>query len=98
MNKKRRQELTELKYKKRIRRFIASCTLYVNRNGEYIYSPKTQDVIDDRGQLVYKTSATPCSCFMCSGAYKYKRYEQKVIDKKLIQEGLEENYNFKNKS
>lgn len=93
MNKQRRNELTQLKYKKRIRRFVLSCHLYVNRDGEYIYEPKTCDVINDLGQLVYKTSSTPCSCFMCSGYYKYKRHEQKVIERKLIQDGLEE---FKN--
>lgn len=90
MNKQRRNELTYLKYKKRIQRFAATCSLYVNREGEYIYEPKTVDIINDHGQLIYKTSATPCSCWMCSKEKKYKRHIQKEEDRKLIDEGLKD--------
>jgi hypothetical protein len=90
MDKQRRNELTYLKYKKRIQKFAATCSLYVNRDGVYIYQPKTIDIINDKGQLIYKTSATPCSCWMCSKEMKYKRHEQKREDQRLIQEGLNE--------
>ncbi len=90
MNKKVRQERKQLKYEKRIRRFVASVTLYVNREGEYIYYPTTQYIMRDNGQLAYKTCSTPCSCWGCSGEYKYKRHEQKKIEMRLIQEGLDE--------
>jgi hypothetical protein len=88
MNKQRRNEITNLKYKKRIQRFAASCSIYVNREGKYVYSPKAVDIIKDRGQLIYKTSATPCSCWMCSGEGKYKRYEQKKETQRIIREAL----------
>lgn len=88
MNKQRRNELTQLKYKKRIQRFAATCNLYVSSQGEYIYNPKTVDIISDGGQHMYKTTSTPCSCWSCSGAYKYKRHEQKREERKLIEESL----------
>ncbi len=86
MNKGRRNELTFLKYKKRIKRFAQSACLYVDRDGNYIYDPKTIDIINDKGQLIYKTSATPCSCWMCSGYYKYNRIEFKKEAQRLIDE------------
>jgi len=87
MNKQRRNELNQLKYIKRVKQAIATYDIYVNRDGEYIRNPITQDVLDDNGMLYYKTTSTPCSCWMC--AYnKYKRHEQKAKDRKLIEEGL----------
>ena len=92
MNKKRRQELKQLKYVNRIKRFLASWGTYINREGEYIRNPKTKDIIQDNGMLYYKNTSTPCSCGMCA-YYKYKRHEQKIMDDKLIQDGLEDFYN-----
>ena len=90
MHKGRRNELTFLKYKKRIRRFAATADIYVDREGNYIYSPKTVDVLRDKGQLGYKTTSVPCSCWMCSGEYKYKRHLQKLENRKLINEFFED--------
>ncbi len=88
-NKGRRQELTQLKYIKRIKRFVSNLDYYFTRTGEQIYKPTTKDVTDDNGQFVYKSTSTPCSCWGC--AYlKYHRHEQKIIDRKIIQEGLDE--------
>jgi hypothetical protein len=92
MNKKRRNEITYLKYKKRIKKFVAGCRTYVDKNGKCIYNPKAIDIIKDRGQLIYKTSATPCSCWCCSGEYKYKRHLKKREDYKLIREAIELQY------
>lgn len=66
-----------LKYKKRIQLFVSRCDIYVSRQGEYIYNPKTIDVIKDNGQLAYRNSSTPCSCFMCSHK-KYNRAKEKA--------------------
>lgn len=88
MNKGRRQELKQLKYLKRIKRFVAGNHCYVNREGNYIYQPKAVDVVKDRGQLIYKTTSTPCSCWMCSGYYKYKRTEFKKQTRLLIEADL----------
>lgn len=87
MNKGRRNELTLLKYKKRLRRFVQNTNLYIGQSGEYNH-PKTCQLFEDREQLIYKTTSTPCSCYMCSGYYKYKRHEKKREDRRLIQEAL----------
>jgi hypothetical protein len=92
MNKQRRNEITYLKYKKRIKRWVSNCSIYHDRNNNIIYNPKTIDVLKDRGQLVYKTQAVPCSCWMCSKYWKYKRHLKKQEDRKLIQENLKEYY------
>lgn len=88
MNKGRRQELKKLKYIKRIRRFVAGLDQYVTREGVCIKNPKTHDVIDDNGQLAYKNTSTPCSCWMCSYP-QYDRNEFKKQTKLLINEELE---------
>lgn len=88
MNKKRRNEITYLKYKKRIKRFAATCSSYMNRNGQRLYNPKWIDIVKDQGQLIYKTTSTPCSCWGCSKEYKYKRHKQKQENYKLIQSSL----------
>ena len=89
MNKGRRNELTLLHYKKRLRRFANSYGnyQYVGRNLKKNH-PKTCELFDAREQLVYKTASTPCSCYMCSGYWKYRRCEKKREDVRLINEGF----------
>ena len=86
MDKKRRNELTQLKYKKRIRIFVANIDIYICRDGRQIRNPRTIDIIKDGGQRVYKSTSTPCSCYMCSGEYKYRRHDKKKEDRRLLQE------------
>jgi len=84
-NKARRREVTFLKYKKRIKRWVSNCSYYIKQDGEKIYRPKAIDIIKDRGQLVYKSTSTPCSCSMCA-YYKYDRKEFRKETKRLIKE------------
>lgn len=91
MNKRRRQELKQLKYIKRIKLYIQGIDIYFSREDETFYKPKVVDVVADNAQYAYKTTSTPCSCWMCSGYYKYRRHLKKIEDRKLIQEGLDEN-------
>ncbi len=91
MNKDRRQEIKQLKYKKRIQRFAASAGRYHNRKGEVIYNPKTIDVLADNGQLHYKTTSTPCSCPMCQDPDRnYHRAKVKETSGKELSEDLKE--------
>ncbi len=83
MNKGRRNEITFLKYKKRIQYFTYGTDEYITRDGTSILNPKVADVIKDRGQLCYKTQSVSCSCWECSGYYKYNRAKEKV---KIIKE------------
>jgi hypothetical protein len=90
MNKARRTELTQLKYEKRIRRWVASLSMYICQDGSSIQNPKAVDVIRDRGQLLYKAQSTPCSCWMCSGYYKYNRNDKRNEDRRLLNEYYED--------
>lgn len=78
MNKGLRHELKMKKYKKRIRLMAATTDIYVNREGEFIYKPKTVDLLKDNAQHCYRDQSTPCSCVMCSRPdLQYNRARQK---------------------
>ncbi len=77
-----------LKYKKRIRKIVKGFGVYINSKGEHISQPKAIDIISDNGQLCYKSTSGACSCWMCSGHAKYKRHEQKVTNRKILEEAL----------
>ena len=87
-NKGRRQELTRLKYLKRVKRYVESCSLWVLSDGEYLYNPKAVDIINDKALLEFKSSSVLCSCWGCSGEYKYKRHEFKKETQRLVDEYL----------
>lgn len=77
MNKKRRNELVFLHYKRRIQKLAVGTDIYFTRDGEKIFNPKTIDLLNDRCQYVYKNTSTPCSCWLC--AYnKYNRAKEKA--------------------
>ena len=86
MNKQRRNELTQLKYEKRVKRWVASLGIYICRDGNRIRNPKASDVIRDKGQLGFKSHATLCSCWCCSGYKKYSRNDKKEEDRRLLDE------------
>lgn len=76
MNKARRHELKMLHYKKRIQRFVTRCNLWVNQQGEYVWHPKSIDLIKANAQHSYRSHSTPCSCYLCSHS-KYNRAKEK---------------------
>lgn len=61
MDKGRRNELTKLKFKKRLSQ--------VGLSMEDVYKPKNN-------LWAYKSTGKPCSCYMCSGV-KYDRAKEK---------------------
>jgi hypothetical protein len=87
MNKQRRNELTKLKYKKRLKRWISCGGLY-HLNGEWVDKPNVTEAMRENVLTAFKSSATLCSCFMCSGFYKYQRHVKKQEDRKAITEAL----------
>jgi hypothetical protein len=89
MNKKRRNDLAWYKYRNRVERWVANLTIYISRDGEYVYHPKALDVMRDGGQRKLKHTSTLCSCYCCSGYYKYRRHEVKVETQKLLKEFFE---------
>ncbi len=64
MNKGRRQELKQLKYKKRLRQL-----------GLYEESREKNPRGDNYNLTCYKTTGKPCSCYMCS----YKKYDRAKV-------------------
>ena len=86
MDKKQRRDKEFYKYKKRISKWVSNRKIYFTRDGRKIYNPKTVDILEDRGQLCYKTTSTPCSCYCCSDIYKYQRHEKKQEDRRLLEE------------
>lgn len=102
MNKQIRRYREYLKYKNRIERFVANGSyvfvkseetkgLRTYRSGDFIRidKPTVNDIMEDGGWKYYKHTSTPCSCWMCSGYYKYKRHEQKIENRRLIEEYYE---------
>jgi len=65
-NKGERNQQTNKRYKKRVRRFVNNLDIYVNKKGERINKPKAVDVIKESGQQCLKHQGTPCSCYGCS--------------------------------
>lgn len=70
------------KYKKRIQRFAACTDVYFKKSGEIIRNPKTIDILNDNGQNHYRSTSTPCSCYLCS-FNKYDRAKSKNERRKL---------------
>jgi hypothetical protein len=89
MNKKIRQERKMLKFKSRIKRFVANGGYYYTLDLQRIDSPTVQDVINDGGYQCYKTTSCPCNCYMCSGYYKHDRAKQNIADREIIAFELE---------
>jgi queuine/archaeosine tRNA-ribosyltransferase len=90
MDKGQRKRMTFLKYKKRIARWTQMVCQYQTRDGETIYFPKTVDVMNDGACLDFKSMATRCSCYCCSGYYKYRRNEFKQETERLLKEYRED--------
>lgn len=84
-NKGRRQELTLLKYKKRLKQFTAGYKSWVG-DGFEINNPTIADLVAEHVLTILKSSSVACSCWSCSGAYKYKRHEFKRETQKLVDE------------
>ena len=66
-NKGERNLQTKKRYKKRVKRFVNNCDIYINSKGERIQKPKTVDVLKENGQQCLKHQGKPCSCSMCRG-------------------------------
>jgi hypothetical protein len=65
MNKARRNELANLKRKKRLKNYFHGLWRYTTKDGTHIYNPKWSDIPKDE-QTVFKSTGKPCSCPMCS--------------------------------
>lgn len=53
-------------------------------------SKSWKDMYDNRDYTKLMTCATTCSCYMCSGYYKYNRTEYKHETERIIREWMKE--------
>lgn len=68
MNKGRREEIKQLKYKKRVK-------VFADLEGK-----RTDDLIKSQVYIKWKADAKPCSCFMC----RNQKYSRKgILERRL---------------
>lgn len=65
MNKGRRNELAQLKRRKRLHHLVNGIDVYITKDGDKINKPRVTD-LPKNYQTVYKSTGKPCSCAMCS--------------------------------
>lgn len=83
MDKKQRQLLKQKKYYRRLK-IVANIGFSIKESGKWKRA-KWFELIGNRGCNVYRTTGTPCSCWMCS-FNKYNRLESKKETKRILQE------------
>ena len=90
MDKKQRRDKEFYVYKKRLRKWMSSGRIFINREEDYCFDLKWIEFYKDRAQYKLRHTATLCSCYGCSGYYKYRRYEEKIEFRRLLKEYYEE--------
>ena len=59
-----------------------------DENGNLIEHPHWFELAKQKWNYIYKTTGTPCSCWMCKGE-SYNRREYKKETRRVIKESLE---------
>ena len=49
----------------------------LNENKVRIYNPSITECLDSPDSKIYKSTGTPCSCYLCQGNKKYSRKDFK---------------------
>lgn len=88
MNKLQRKLLKQKKYFRRLKRIAQYAQVY-DEDGEFRDVKNWTELINHPMYIVYKTTSTPCSCWMCS-CYKYDRARTKRESKEIIRNQSEE--------
>ena len=82
MNKQIRKDKEFYKYKKRLHRLVPYLFRYRDKDGEIVNNPTTDQLLKEHAFHDLKNTSTPCSCWMCSGYYKYNRAKVKAAWRK----------------
>lgn len=90
MDKQQRNDLVFKYYRRRLKNWMKHLTIVLDNNGEELSNPTLTDLMEIKAQYKLKNSGKLCSCYCCSGYFKYRRHEQKVINRNLIEEFYEE--------
>ena len=60
----------------------------IREDGSYYEHPRWFELAKEKWAQVYKTTGTPCSCWMCRG-FEYDRKEYKKETRRIIRESME---------
>lgn len=71
-NKLWRKQKSQKLFKSRMMLFAASNTILWDEDGNVIQHPHWFQFAKDRCFMAYKTTSTPCSCWLCKGE-RYNR-------------------------
>ena len=63
------------------------CCIF-DEEGNRVINPHWFELAKDKWAQVYKTTGTPCSCWMCRG-FEYDRKEYKKETLRIIRESME---------
>lgn len=83
----RRQQMARV-FKARMILYAAYGHCIIREDGSYYEHPHWFELAKDKWAQVYKTTGTPCSCWMCRG-FEYDRKEYKKETLRIIRESME---------
>ena len=72
-------------FKARVKYHAAVTGLYTSNAGIQTYRPLWSDLAKEHWAQVYRTTGTPCSCWMCQGE-SYNRLEAKREMRRILKE------------
>ena len=76
-------------FKARMILYAAYGHCIIREDGSYYEHPHWFELAKEKWAQVYKTTGTPCSCWMCRG-FKYDRKEYKKETLRIIRESMEQ--------
>ena len=83
----RRQQMARI-FKARMILYAAYGHCIIREDGSHYEHPHWFELAKEKWAQVYKTTGTPCSCWMCRGM-EYDRKEYKKDTLQIIQESME---------
>ena len=83
----RRQQMARV-FKARMVRYAALGESHLMEDGTILDNPHWFELAKDRWAQVYKTTGTPCSCWMCRG-FEYERKDFKKETRRIIEESMD---------
>ena len=91
MDKRLRVLMKQRHFIKRIKRVFNTVDVIVTEDKKLvdINSLIWKDFMNSRAFNCYRTTSTPCSCYMCSGWKKYKRNNFKKETNRILKEELD---------
>ena len=75
-------------FKARMILYAAYGHCIIREDGSYYEHPRWFELAKEKWAQVYKTTGTPCSCWMCRG-FEYDRKEYKKETRRIIRESME---------